>query len=542
MLMEVWYNPKELVRLNGTVAVRCPRSRFQLQISFCDRRRQRQIPLTLRRRIHALASVRIATVIASAAALVVCLGGESARAQTPTQTPDSGSSSRSSRRSGSASATNPATDSQLETRQRNRERDRQENSKAEKTPEPKPGAKEGDKPQATVRGRQAPRGEARAAAGGTARGATSVEFKMAANPQSNVLYMESLGFAPTMHVLATEGEQFGTRVVFANGRKALFDTVEVSLRYDPSVLIPLGIDDSEISDLLGGTPLAKVDRSKGIIAYRAEFAEAINTDRTILFKVAWKARQATGLTRIHFLNSNDYPSRVLSGETNILLPRPQDGAEEIEVTEATGLIGAEVSINAQGSSENAFEGAGSEIEALALAAQIAEGTAQGGIQLSLRPRTRRLSQGNEFLVDVVYRNPRGVDFDRVRLTMRFDPAVLEVVDHDEGNWITRDINIFDGDYHEALPFDFHIRNKAENASGMIYYEMGFSQKAMVPPEGVMATIKFRARKPVPTADIRFEYDESLGQPATAVSFLGFNLIGVPGDRARSLSSTVVRVD
>ena len=179
---------------------------------------------------------------------------------------------------------------------------------------------------------------------------------------------------------------------------------------------------------------------------------------------------------------------------------------------------------------------------MTLANSISQGTAAGGVTLSLRPRTTNPSVGDTFLVDIVYSNPRRTDIDTVKLQVRFDPKVLQVVDYDDDNWITRDVNIFDGEYHDDLPFDFHRKNVAYNATGEIHYWMGFSSKVRVPTSGVIATIKFKAVAPTASTEVAFDLQEDQREHRTAVSFLGFNLIGIPGERLNALRSASVSVN
>ena len=71
--------------------------------------------------------------------------------------------------------------------------------------------------------------------------------------------------------------------------------------------------------------------------------------------------------------------------------------------------------------------------------------------------------------------------------------------------------------------------------------MGFESKAKIPSSGVIATIKFKAVAPSTSTEIFFEMDENERDPKTSLSFLGFNLIGVPGERATALHNATVSV-
>jgi hypothetical protein len=163
------------------------------------------------------------------------------------------------------------------------------------------------------------------------------------------------------------------------------------------------------------------------------------------------------------------------------------------------------------------------------------------VSLALVPRQTSARAGETFLVDIKYNNPKGAELDSVKLRIVFDPRALEVVDYDEGNWITKGINILDGPYQEDLPFDFHRRNVAYNSRGEIQYDAGFNSRTRVPPSGTIATIKLRAKQPVATTAVAFAVDEDRPERETSVSFLGFNLIGTPGRRALALNDAVLSI-
>jgi hypothetical protein len=470
-----------------------------------------------------------------------------AMAQTPNPSPnppDSGTGSRSRGRPPSSqsardpSFANPPTDSQLRREQRRRAETRNKNSNQTGNKQTKAPPEQGKK---TVSGKKPPQKTA-AAKGGEARGATSVEFKIKANPFSNVMYLETATNTPVMNILATEGDEFVTRLVFLNGRRSVFDTIDVSLRYDPAVIRPLGLDDSALDGLTAEPPLARVDERRGILAYHARLATPLSVERLSPFKVAWKAVSPASVSPIKFMNDPEYPSRVLNGDQNVLLPRDEDG--EPVVSDNAGLLDAAVSVVSRRGGdelEESDEGP-SELSGVLLANRISEGTAEGGVRLALRPRQNSARVGEDFLVDIVYSNPRRADIDRMRVRVRFDPKVLQVEDTDTDNWITKGVNIWDGPYREDLPFDYHLRNAALNESGLIIYEMGFRQRVRIPTSGVVATIRFRAKAPVAATNIAFQLDEGESEPGTSFSFLGFNLIGVPGRRAEALTNAVVSVN
>lgn len=399
------------------------------------------------------------------------------------------------------------------------------------------GAKAAPKEAKTVKGKQPP--AKKAASGSTGRGANTVEFKMQADASANVLFIEALDVAPTMHVVIEQRKHFVTRVVFRNGKRSTFDVVELAIKYDPSVVRPVGLDDEGLSGLLAEPATAQYDAKRGLIVYRARFAEPRKDEMLALFRLEWEALAPTEYSRIDFVNNESFASRVMSKEINVLQKRTEN--DEVEASERAGLLGMDVTITADAATAEELSERDLPVSAVSMARMLSEGTAEGNVTLALRPRVREVRIGEDFLVDVTYANPQGVEIDSIRFKVKFDPKVLQVVDYDENNWITKGINIFDGDYHEDLPFDFHIRNVAYNGAGEVVYEMGFSSRTAIASSGVIATIKFRAIAPAETTRIEFDIDEDSKKSKTSVSFLGFNLIGEPGNRAAALTNASVRV-
>jgi hypothetical protein len=443
------------------------------------------------------------------------------------------SSSRFGSRNRSSTTTDNPTQTQNDREVRRRDRTRTKNSNQPGTA----GAKPTPAPdQKTVKGKKAPEKKAPAAAPGAAPG-TVVEFKMKADAMANLLFIESVSLVPTMNITVSEGEKFSTRVMFRNGRKGKFRGADVAIKYDPQVLQPVGIDDSFNRADFAGEPQAKSDARRGIIAYRVNFAHPIEAENYELFRVEWKALEGAEHSPVTFLNTPDFPSRVTNGPDNLL--QRLDEAGEAVMSENAGLVDAAVSVTPTASDET---GQRAPLGGLRLAQNISRGTAQGDVTLALRPREREVGVGGEFLVDVVYANPRRADIDTMKLKVVFDPTVLQVVDFDEGNWIAKGVNILDGPYHDDLPFDFHMKNLVYNGSGEIYYAMGFSRRERIPNSGVIATIKFRAVAASQQTGIAFDLEEVGRNARTAVTFLGFNLIGAPENRSAAVTNAAVRVN
>lgn len=369
-------------------------------------------------------------------------------------------------------------------------------------------------------------------------------FNIKPNEATNMLSVELASVQPTMNILVRKDEVFATRIMFRSGGMEEFDTMDISLKYDPRILEPQGLDDKSFASRLAEPALARVDRKKGIIAWHAKFAQPTVVNQSEVFRVAWKPISLSDDTKLTFLNSPDYPSRVMKGRRNLLLPLDPEGAElrDDAMTDKLGLLGADVTVvtdlvtdeTADGTSGTAVvTTVGSNV--IKLARDIEEGVAVGNMQMTLKSSTPTPSVGRDFFVTVGYTNPNVLDWDRVRFTLNFDPKVLQVVDWDQDNWITQGVNVFDADWHEELPFDVHLKNQVLNNMGRVFYEMAFTHRPAPVERGNIARIRFRPIKESPLTAISFEQldgDDILQSPS-AISFLGCNLVGTPGRRALS---------
>lgn len=465
------------------------------------------------------------------------------------------SSSRSSRASRSSSATNNSTGGRLsrgettdnrERRREDRQKTRDTNSRRTNRGNTTGDAKKNEpaKDAKTVEASKKKEGSKGKSSAGSARPPLNIAFEIQADPETNIMYIESAGTKPSLNMTALEKKTFVTHISLYNAKSSEFDQFDISLRYDPQLLQPVGVDDTAISSTLKKPMAVRVDKSRGIVSMSGDFETSRTDSFVTLAKVQWKALAPAAATPIRFLNTESHPSGVFNrlGE-NILHSR---GIQATDISPQTGLLDGTVTIEPPDGEIDLTEESANPFSTIALATNISMGTAEGGMQLALRPRNPAPAAGDEFLVDVVYANPKRADLDTVRLEIRFDPTVLEVVDYDTDNWITRGINIFDGAYHEDLPFDFHRRNVAYNTTGLIQYEMGFSDRTAVPAEGIIATIKFRALMPAQQTVIGFATDfggQSAATPSrqTVLSFLGFNIIGTPGNRAASMRNAVISI-
>lgn len=491
--------------------------------------------------------------------LVLILAGACAvHAQEAAKETSSRSSSRSRSRSSSSGSSDSSTgkdrgettnarDRRRESSSKARETNSRSSSRKSKTGDKAADPKEGTK---TVEASKKTEGSKGGKSGGAgARPPLDITFEMQADPETNIMYLESVGPQPSLNISVIEDKLFTTRVALYNAKSSEFSQFDVSLKYDPHLLQPTGVDDSATSSNLTQPSRVMVDKKRGLITMSGDFRSPRTDSFLTIAKIQWKALEPVAATPIQFINTDDHPSGVFDRfGHNILHAKTNDA---MEPSANTGLLNATVAIEPpNGTIEMAEQQSDNPFSALSMATNISLGTAEGGMEVFLKPRKNVVQVGEDFLVDVMYRNPRRADMDTVKLEMRFDPAVLQVVDSDDGNWITRGVNIFDGAYHDELPFDFHRKNIAFNSTGLIQYDMGFSSRTAVRVEGVFATIRFRAIAPASSTPVFFVTNEPVaGADAvsgtvgakTIISFLGFNLIGKPGNRAPAIHNAAVSV-
>lgn len=115
-------------------------------------------------------------------------------------------------------------------------------------------------------------------------------------------------------------------------------------------------------------------------------------------------------------------------------------------------------------------------------------------RIVMYPTVEFLYPGQEFDYVVEIDNPNRVEFDEVTLVLGYNPRYLKPIDHDKGNYISKGVNLFDGDYHETFPFNHHRRNEVDMQRGVILYQMGALRMALN-SSGVLGLIRFRALAP-----------------------------------------------
>lgn len=310
-----------------------------------------------------------------------------------------------------------------------------------------------------------------------------------------------------------EGESFSTPIVINNPKIKPFNTISFIIKYDPDALMVEGIVEKNLKPYLKQHSEKLLYQKIGIIKYWAEFNSPINPTYEKLITLNWKAKTATAYTQISFTSYEDKKSFIKNNKTDIL------GSRYIK---NDGFISAGLVINPKSDDSSAsFYDEIYKNKMPTLSDSAAE-----GVEIQLRTSQQVYKVEDIFEVEIFLNNSKQTMIDSINLKIEFDPKYLQVMDFDDDNWIKRDINIYDGGFHEDFPFDYQIQNQANNDKGEIIYHNGFSYMT-IPPSGILAIIKFQAISPTNELPIKFKVPKDAFDRATSVSYLGKDILGDP---------------
>ncbi len=145
------------------------------------------------------------------------------------------------------------------------------------------------------------------------------------------------------------------------------------------------------------------------------------------------------------------------------------------------------------------------------------------VKLKLKSEKSKYDVEDEFTVDVVLETEEPFFIQSLELCILFNPKKLKVDDWDDGNWIRRGVNIYDGAYHKKFPFDYHLKNSVDNSNGVIEYKMGLTSDIEI-NSGTLASIKFKALEKVDATSIIFSFNKKRNFPITKITYLGKNYL------------------
>ena len=357
----------------------------------------------------------------------------------------------------------------------------------------------------TVVRRQAPRG----GGGGKASKAVALPaIKFNREIRENTVY-----FSPS-HLHVKEGDRFGTKLVMYNHERAPVNGVNLWVQYDPDVLEPdwvdlgpLGIDDP------AG---ARVQRwpKRGHLQIRGDLPEARDESVSDLVVLHWRALAPALETHLEFRAPEGEAVEVLSGGSNLIQRTNLGNHSRVSMlvrvgTQQKGEVGMRLISDVRDTMD------------------ITQFDENGRIRLAIVARESLVGTDQVSTADVVLINPDREMFDELRLRIRYDPRAIKMLDADADNYISQGLNIFDGDFHDDFPFDYHGVNEVNPVEGTIDYRMGSVTAPYPYPSGTVARLVYRMKRDAGRTRFLFECADpfSSGRRCTDVTRGGLSLLG-----------------
>lgn len=447
----------------------------------------------------------------------------------------SNSSFGSSSNSGSSSSSSGSGSSRsLRDRDRNSDRDNNNNNDSERRSSRRKSRDKDDdskKPTPAAEGvpaRAAPQAASKRARGGAAGGgggSTSMlpedvsipEFKI-----SNLIQSDSLYFSPA-EIQTPRGWRFSSPLHYYNAGGHAVDRLDLWIKYSPELLEPVTINVDGLRANGAINILNEVYREWGYVRIRATFDPVMTQLLLPVATINWRAIAGPATAFINVEAPPNESCGLFAGDGSAIY-NPQilnKGLVSLRVRigeDYSALEGDDPAFRFIGAGEDPMVPSSNEL--------------RPGVRLGLLPQTSHLEQGDLSTLDVVIINPALVAFDRLQFRLRYNPDDIEVLDADEDNYITRGVNIYDGGFHDAMPFDLHAANNVNADSGAIEYSVG-NQNASYPyPTGTVARVAFRVKRASGAAFFWFEgSDPASGTRASDVLTRGRSVLGNPNETA-----------
>lgn len=327
------------------------------------------------------------------------------------------------------------------------------------------------------------------------------------------------------------GERFVTECRIFNPDHLSMDSVEILLSFPQRFIRPISIHQSEILPLLKGEPECRVDDKQGTLVYRGQFKAALNALEVPLITIAWEALAPTDSIQI---------DPAIGGHGSTVFWKGK------RLTEST--LGMNETVRGTVIRILAHEGdtpQGDRIVGMSLDdLQMVESGFRKQANLRLptlwidQPAEGVLNAGEWLVVDIGIENPDRRVFKEVRLTIKYPPDAVEIIDSDRANWIDGGINLLDGPFHEMWPWDIHIGNVVIPQRGLIYYDMA-TQGLREQPSGTIARLFARIKKPVEAPLFNWVWNENapIGQPSTGIFLFNQNLYAPHEDQIISATKS-----
>ncbi|CAN5428221.1 hypothetical protein BH09SUM1_BH09SUM1_04250 [soil metagenome] len=319
--------------------------------------------------------------------------------------------------------------------------------------------------------------------------------------------------------IVEDGDTFLTEVFLFNSDQNPIDKVRLALTYDKRFIEPVKVFDTTLRPYAEEPPvLHKLDRESAL-TYEVKLKTPIRTPEVVLLRILWKAIRPAPYTGIDFtfdpLEREDHLHTAISAQGKNILGLEDDPAD--------GVLSGGLMIEKAAGESTELQGKGEELRGQYLGSVASTETV--GLQL-IAPH-QELRTNDVFRVRVRLNNPEGALVDALNFFVKFDPDVLEVVDADEFNYISRGVNVLDGPYHLNFPWDMHKRNEVRNESGIVNYQMSLSNGASLPSKTV-ADIYFKALAPTAATEIYFVKAKLSDTANTSIRYFGFERLDLEG--------------
>lgn len=347
-----------------------------------------------------------------------------------------------------------------------------------------------------------------------------------------------LYLSPSSSIVSV-GQRLVLTLNLENPKEVRFDKLGVTLAYDPRILAVVPPEDEEgelaIKNAASGLIQPNVEYSlivnqiqpnQGLAFYHVHMMDSdVRRFKGSLGQIQFEALAPSSGTTIRFVNrdsnvkieqleSFNLPWTYLEAKGEDVLGQPK--------IEGDGVLSATVRVNPSGDALSPYA-----------SMQIArererERIPQGSVGLSIVPPMLSVRQGEPFSVRVRLENPSRVSYDYVCLLIQFDSRFVRILDADQDNWIRTGVNILDGPFRSAFPFDLSRANRVlQTRQGtFIDYRHG-SYRTPLNSEGDFVEIHAVALKPTPLTRFAFRFQRPGLEPTTGVFRKGQDLLGEP---------------
>jgi hypothetical protein len=323
------------------------------------------------------------------------------------------------------------------------------------------------------------------------------------------------------------GQTFAINIQLENPRRKSFDEIGFALGYNKNILRALDGDGNlpglNLCDQFSketfpwkrgeGSPgyENRIDPVAGLIFYTAQWdekspLEASGTIASVTFEMIAPAE-----TTIEFVFSN--AAVESKGPLTRVWMGGQDALGAADVA-ADGVSGGRVrsySMLAEGTSVDGHP------------MPVSGESKDYSTLVVIHPSKEYVRPGEEFDILIDIENPDKVQFDELMLFLGYNRKYLLALDHDAGNRMSNGINVFDGDYHGAFPFNLYKINRVDTEQGTILYHMG-SLKTRLNGSGTVASIRFRALRPTARFGSRIQVGFLKGRYETGLFYQGEDVL------------------